>query len=355
MAWVVNPGIRRRRNTIPGLNRLVDMDDLYRDEIMDHYKNPRNKGVVEDPDVRVEETNASCGDEVVLTIKTKRANEIGEIKFEGEGCAVSMAFASILLERVKEEGMTVEQVWKMSEEEMVEMIGGGGVSPARQKCLRLGIKALRRAVSKLKVKNQKSKPITASNSSKMIDRAVEVLRGGGVVCFPTDTVWGVGAAVSSRKGVEKLYQVMERDNKKPTAILVSDVDMANRYGVMNKKTRELAKKYWPGAVTVVVEARGNKVPKMVRGGGDSIGLRAPKHKVVQELVKRLGKGLVASSANVAGGREPRKRDEIEKEFEKKVDMVIEGEAGGTRASTVIGVEGEEVKVLRQGEVEIFSS
>jgi len=132
------------------------MDDIYRDEVMEHYKNPRNFGSLEGADVVVEESNASCGDEVRVSLKlgnnqspSIKHQVIKDIKFQGQGCAVSMAFTSLLIERVKEEGWGVEELKDKSEEDLVKLVGGDGVSPARQKCLRMGIKALRKAVAKI--------------------------------------------------------------------------------------------------------------------------------------------------------------------------------------------------------------
>lgn len=137
------------------------MDDIYREDVLDHYKHPRNYGKVAAADVVVEEKNSSCGDEIKLSLKLKTQNlkpktlagdqksEIEEIKFEGQGCAVSMAFASMLIEKIKEEGWGVEEIEKMSEEELLGLVGGDKVSAARQKCVRLGVKAVKEAVRRV--------------------------------------------------------------------------------------------------------------------------------------------------------------------------------------------------------------
>jgi len=178
----------------------------------------------------------------------------------------------------------------------------------------------------------------------MDKKVVEVLRQGGVVVFETDTVWGVGCRVGDVRALERLYKIKQRDKSKPTAILVSDVGMAEKYGVMGKRALELAKKYWPGGLTLVVEAR----------GGGTVGLRVPDHKELLEVIEELGEGVVASSANFAGEPAPRTRSEIDEKLVAKVDLVMPSyaKASDGEASTVAWVIGDKVEILRQGKITI---
>lgn len=185
-----------------------------------------------------------------------------------------------------------------------------------------------------------------------VEKAVEVLNDGGVVVFPTDTVWGVGASVASSKGIEALYRVKGRDEFKPTAILVSGMHMAEKYGVFDQRGWSLAMRYWPGAVTLIVEARVENVPMKLRAGGDSVGLRVPDHKLCVEVIERLGQGVAASSANFAGGIAPSNKKMIDPLFLNKVDLIIEGEAGNKSSSTVIDTRLDELAILRRGDVKI---
>ena len=177
-----------------------------------------------------------------------------------------------------------------------------------------------------------------------LKEAVRVLKKGGVVVFPTDTVWGIGALASSKKGTTKLYKIKKREKNKPTAILVSDIKMASNYGVMDEAAKKLAIKHWPGALTLIVKA-GNK----------KVGLRAPKHKLVLELIKELDEGVMAASANFAGERAPKTRKAIDKRLISMVDIIVKGEAGGEEASTVIDVSVSPWKLLREGPVEVANS
>jgi len=114
-------------------------DSLYREVILDHYRNPRNKGTLEPADHTYEDTNPLCGDEVRIDVRVA-ADRVSEIKFSGRGCAVSQASASILTEMV--EGMPLDEVKRLTKDDLLDEIGIP-VSPARMKCALLGLKVLK--------------------------------------------------------------------------------------------------------------------------------------------------------------------------------------------------------------------
>jgi len=181
--------------------------------------------------------------------------------------------------------------------------------------------------------------------------AVKIFKNDGVMVFPTDTVWGVGAFIESREGIEKLYRIKNREKDKPTALLVGSMDQAREYGVFNDVTEDLVKKYWPGALTVVVTAK-TGVNKEILNDKGGIGIRCAKNKLVKELCESLSGGIVATSANFAGGESPKSLAEVSKDFLNSVDGVVGVGDGGGKSSTVVDCMGENVKVLRQGDVHI---
>ncbi len=124
------------------------MDDLYQDILLDHYKNPKNFGEMEDADVKVRESNASCGDLIEVYVK-KKGKTWDEIKFRGVGCAVSVAFTSMLIEYLKEKGLKAEEVLAMDEEELLLIAGLEKISPTRRKCAMLGLAAVKKALKEL--------------------------------------------------------------------------------------------------------------------------------------------------------------------------------------------------------------
>lgn len=123
--------------------------DIYREQILDHYKHPRNFGSLENPDVKVEEGNVTCGDRIVIEIKSTLyplPSTISDIKFSGVGCAISQASASMLTEKVK--GMTLEDVMKLNSKDITDMLGTE-LTPSRIKCALLSLDVLQKAVASL--------------------------------------------------------------------------------------------------------------------------------------------------------------------------------------------------------------
>ena len=189
--------------------------------------------------------------------------------------------------------------------------------------------------------------------TKVEDRqAVRILKKGGVVCFPTDTVWGVGAAVSSVTGIEKLYRVKKRAQDKPTAILVNSFHMAKKYGKFDDRSWNLAVKYWPGGVTIVVPVRKGRVPRLILGGVDKVGLRIPDNELTLNLLDKLGEGMVTASANFAGEKAPVQEEDLSADLLGLVDARYGGGAGSGVSSTVIDTTAKGLDVLREGSVKI---
>jgi nitrogen fixation NifU-like protein len=118
------------------------MSDIYYEIILDHYRYPRNKGQIENPDIKVRDSNPLCGDEIEYTIKLDaNKNTIIDIKFEGKGCAISQASASILSEIVK--GKTIDEIKQMNKDNLLKELGNPKLGPTRIKCALLPLKTLK--------------------------------------------------------------------------------------------------------------------------------------------------------------------------------------------------------------------
>lgn len=185
------------------------------------------------------------------------------------------------------------------------------------------------------------------------DQAIVILKNGGIVIFPTDTAFGIGCRADDEKAVERLFRIRKRPAEKATPVLVESLHMAKQYFAdpVPDSVRQLMKRYWPGALTIVYDCRTGQIPTLVHGGGKTIGLRMPDHAIALEMIRSVGVPILGPSANFHGYPTPFAIDELDRELVKLVDGVVEGECKPTRqASTVVDCMENPPKVLRQGAV-----
>lgn len=191
------------------------------------------------------------------------------------------------------------------------------------------------------------------DDSELINKAVEVLNNGGVIIFPTDTVWGIGASIKRLDTIERLYEIKGRPKNKPTAVLIGDVSQAAEIAHVDEKAKDLISKFWPGGLTLVVKAKPS-VPAIIKGLGGTIGIRMPDHKLVLRILNQLGCGIVAASANFAGQPPPTKEEMIDQRLIDLCDFLVKGACGGSLPSTVLDVTVDPYKIIRQGPIKIFA-
>jgi L-threonylcarbamoyladenylate synthase len=181
--------------------------------------------------------------------------------------------------------------------------------------------------------------------------AIEVLRGGGVVAFPTDTVYGIAVALDTLGGIERLFHVKRRPPDKGIALLLDDVAQAASIGVMTPAATALAEACWPGGLTVVVTQRADvPFPAAMTGGSPTIGLRVPDHAAPRALARAVGP-LPTTSANLSGLPEAHDAAEIVAQLGAALDLVLDGgPAHGGPASTVVDCTGDVPRILRIGAI-----
>ena len=197
--------------------------------------------------------------------------------------------------------------------------------------------------------------MTIRNTTKKedIQAAGEVLRKGGIVAFPTDTVYGLGAVYDDAKAVRKIFAAKGRDEKKPLSILVCDIEQVTLLsdpssGTMAEKAQHLMEKYWPGALTLIFRKK-EGIPDEVTAGGDTIGIRMPDLEVTRDLIRAAGKPLAAPSANASGKRSAVTAEDVLEDLDGKIDMLIDGGACDIGvASTVVDMTGKAPVILREG-------
>jgi L-threonylcarbamoyladenylate synthase len=187
-----------------------------------------------------------------------------------------------------------------------------------------------------------------------VERAIRVLKSGGIVIFPTDTAFGIGCRIDDEKAVQRLFQIRKRPETKAVPVLVGSLHMAQEYlkEVPLEVIEKLIKPYWPGALTIVLKSKTNKIPSLVRGGGETIGVRVPDHLTTLALINGVGVPLVGTSANFAGEATPFEFEKLNNELVRQVDFVVPGECHTKKASTVIDCTVKPWKILREGALEI---
>lgn len=194
--------------------------------------------------------------------------------------------------------------------------------------------------------------IVKLDSGEVLEKAVNVLRSGGVIVHHTDTCYGFACDVANESAVEKLYSLKNMPRTKPTSMLVNSVEMALEYGDFSGKGIELVEKYWPGALTVIVPRTSN-LPDFFNLGIDNVGMRWPNHQFCVELVKGVGGPIATTSANISGQDEVYRIEDLLMQVGEGsvIDLIVDaGEQVKNRPSTIVGVEGEQMKVIRQGDL-----
>jgi len=181
--------------------------------------------------------------------------------------------------------------------------------------------------------------------------AVVVLRAGGVVALPTDTVYGIAVDLAAERGVERLFEAKRRSPDKGIILLVAAAEQAGEVGVLDHAARALADAFWPGGLTLVVPQRPDVVlPSALTGGAPTIGLRLPDHPAPRALAAGVGP-IPTTSANRSGWPEGRNAAEIVEQIGDAVDLVLDGgSALGGPASTVVDCTVEGLRILRAGAV-----
>ncbi len=180
-------------------------------------------------------------------------------------------------------------------------------------------------------------------------RAVAILQGGGLVAFPTETVYGLGADAANPDAVRRIFAAKGRPADHPVIVHVADV---TRLGAWAREIpdngRRLAAAFWPGPLTLILK-RAESVSDLVTGGQDTVGVRIPSHPVAQALLRAFGGGIAAPSANRFGRISPTSAEHVRAELGDRVDLVLDGGASDVGIeSTIVDVSGDGPVLLRPG-------
>jgi len=181
--------------------------------------------------------------------------------------------------------------------------------------------------------------------------AVETLRQGGIIIYPTETVYGLGVDCENEQAVKNLYRVKKRKETKPFSLIAADREMVQDYvDEVSDFGRKLTDRFWPGPLTIVFKANENVNP-LITCGTAAIGMRVPDNMLCRTLVQQLGRPITSTSANLSGEKECRIIKQIPDALKTAVEVILDGgETRGTVPSTVISVASDTPEILREGAI-----
>ena len=187
--------------------------------------------------------------------------------------------------------------------------------------------------------------------SSEVRRAAQILRTGGLVAFPTETVYGLGADASSEKAVARLFQVKRRPADHPVIVHFASSESAFQWASdIPDAARKLARKFWPGPLTLILK-RSALAKDFVTGGQDTVGLRVPSHPIAHELLSLFGAGVAAPSANRFGRVSPTTAAHVREDLGTDVELILEGGQSEVGIeSTIVDLSGANAVLLRPGSI-----
>ncbi|HEX5014097.1 MAG TPA: L-threonylcarbamoyladenylate synthase [Candidatus Limnocylindrales bacterium] len=196
-------------------------------------------------------------------------------------------------------------------------------------------------------------PLVVPNDPTGYAAAARVLRDGGVVALPTDTVYGIAVALGTAGGIDRLFEAKRRPADRAIMLLLDDAEQAAAVAAWPPSARALTEAFWPGGLTVIVDQRpGANLPPELTAGRATVGLRVPNHDCPRALAAAVGP-LPVTSANLSGLPPARDAAEIATQLGDAVDCIVDGgPAGGGPASTVVDCTVEPARIVRAGDVSI---
>lgn len=190
---------------------------------------------------------------------------------------------------------------------------------------------------------------------RLIDKAAAVLRSGGIICYPTDTIYGIGCDIYNQKAVNRVFQIKKRPKHKPFSFMCSSLKDVSAYCHLPNMAYKIMRKHLPGPYTFILPAM-KIVPKILITKQKTVGIRVPDNAICQLLVETLGNPILTSSASIDPNEEaPAEAFQIEELFGSQVDLVIDSGPVYPQPSTVISMIGDEYEILRagKGSIDIF--
>jgi tRNA threonylcarbamoyl adenosine modification protein (Sua5/YciO/YrdC/YwlC family) len=194
-------------------------------------------------------------------------------------------------------------------------------------------------------------PVNSENpQGRLIKKAVGILRDGGIIIYPTDTVYGLGCDLFNKKGIEKIYEIKKRNKKQPLSFVCADLKDISRYAIVSDYAYKTMRRFLPGPYTFILEAS-RLVPKIILPKRQTTGIRVPNNQICTALVKELEHPIISTSVKSDGDilGDPY---EIKEKFGHCVDMIIDGGLLAPEQSSVISLIDDNIEVIRIGKGDV---
>ena len=183
------------------------------------------------------------------------------------------------------------------------------------------------------------------------DMIIDYLRSGKIVAFPTDTVFGLGCIYDDEEAISRIKMAKGRDEKKPLPMMCNSLKMIESVAYVSSDVRRIIEHFTPGALTIIFKKK-ETVKDYVTNGLDTIGIRIPDDEMILDIIEKLGKPLLVTSANLSNTPSLKNYTDVYDELNGRIDAIVKKDARSDLASTIIDATGESFKVLREGKIRI---
>ena len=182
---------------------------------------------------------------------------------------------------------------------------------------------------------------------RLIDKVAGILREGGVMAYPTDTIYGFGCDIFSKKAIQRIYQIKKRNRQKPFSFICSDLKTISQYAQVTNAAYKIMKRCLPGPYTFILP--GSKlVPKIMLTKRKTVGIRVPNNNISLAIVKSLDHPIISTSVGLSGGEFLTDPLQIEERFGSQIDLTIDGGILANQPSSIISLLDDQVEIIREG-------
>ena len=192
--------------------------------------------------------------------------------------------------------------------------------------------------------------VISTTDPKSSEKAASILNNGGVIVYPTETLYGIGALASRNDAVERIFEIKGRPQGKPIPLLVKDMEMLSQIAENSRIASKLSERFWPGRLTLILK-QVSTLPEMITCGSGKIALRISAHPFLKALFDLIEEPLTSTSANISGDQNLLGTEELLETFNGKVDLIVDsGKIPESRGSTIVDLTLDTPQILREGDI-----